>query len=314
MTLRKILTAGVAMATMAAVPSLAQDTYPTHPVIAIVPFPAGGATGNMARAAARELTDILGVNVPVQNIGGGAGTIGTAQLARSKPDGYTIGILGAAPLIVQPHMRKTVYSIEDFTYICQLFSSPHALVIKPDSPFKSLKDVVDYAAAHPGELSYGTPGPGSLPHLAMEAFLKETGVNIKHVPFQGDGPGVTALLGGHVDLYMGLMSVVLQNDLKSVAVFADERVESLPDVPTSVEQGFTTVALWWGGMFGPKDMPDEVNAKLETACEAVAKNDRYKETLHKLGTSVVYKNGATVKKMVEESSAANAEILKTISK
>lgn len=313
MTLLKSLATGALLACVTAVPGLAQD-YPSHPVMVTVPFPPGGTTGTMARAAARELADILGVNVPVQNIGGGAGTIGTAQLARARPDGYTIGILGAAPLTVQPHMRKTVYAIEDFTYICQLFYSPQALAVKPNSPFHSLKEVVDYAAAHPGELSYGTPGPGSLPHLAMEAFLKETGVDIKHVPFQGDGPGVTALMGGHVDLYMAIMPVLLQNDLKALAVFSEERVDILPEVPTAAEGGFTTIASWWGGMFGPKNLPDDVTAKLELACESIAGSERYKETLNKLGASVKFKNGEAVRKMVEESSAANADILKTITK
>lgn len=309
----KTLAAGAALACMTALGAGAQD-YPVRPVTVTVPFPAGGSTDTMARAAARELAEVLGVNVPVQNVGGGAGTIGTAQLARARPDGYTVGVIPAAPLIVQPHMRQTPYSIEDFTYICQLFYSPQALVAKPDSPFASLKDVVDYAREHPGELSYGTPGPGSLPHLAMETFLRETGVDIKHVPFKGDGPGITALMGGHVDFYMAIMSNVLKNELDALAVFADERVNAAPSVPTAKEEGFATVASWWGGIFGPKNLPEDVTAKLGEACKATAESPRFQETLANLGTSVEYKDSAAVRKAVEEGSAANAEILKSDAK
>ena len=309
-----ILAAGAALGLTAALtvpPAMAQD-YPVRPVTVMVPFPAGGSTDTMARAAARELKDVLGVNVPVQNVGGGAGTIGTAQIARARPDGYTVGVIPAAPLINQPHMRETPYSIEDFTYICQMFYSPQALVAKPDSPFTTLKEAVDYAREHPGELSYGTPGPASLPHLAMEQFLAETGVDIKHVPFQGDGPGVTALMGGHVDFYMAIMSNVLQNDLDALAVFSEDRVSAAPDIPTAREEGFKTVASWWGGMFGPKDLPEDIAAKLEDACKATTESARFQETLTGLGTLVQFKDSEAVRQAVEEGSEVNGEILSRV--
>ena len=288
--------------------------YPARPVTVLVPFPAGGSTDSMARAAAREFEDILGVNVPVTNVGGGAGTVGTAQLARARPDGYTIGVIPAAPLINQPHMRKTPYTIDDFTYICQLFYSPQALVVKPGSPFKNLKDLVDYARAHPDELSYGSPGPGSLPHLAMEKFLQDTGIKIKHVPFQGDGPGITALLGGHIDLYMAIVSNVAKNDLHAIGVFSDKRVDALPDVPTSIEQGFKTTASWWGGVFAPKGVPDGVKAKLEDACHRTAESDRFRKTLHNLGTQVKFEDSDAVRQHVETASKTNAAIIARVLK
>jgi len=293
--------------------ALAAD-YPSRSVTVMVPFPAGGSTDTMARAAARELEEILGVNVPVTNVGGGAGTVGTAQLARSRPDGYTIGVVPAAPLINQPHMRETPYTIEDFDYICQLFYSPQALAVKPDSPFKSLQEVVDYAREHPNELSYGTPGPGSLPHLAMEKFLQDTGVEIKHVPFQGDGPGVTALLGGHVDLYMAIISNVSKNDLDAVAVFAEERVDAAPDVPTSLEEGFTTTASWWGGVFAPKGIPADVKTTLVDACKQTSESARFGETLNGLGTLVLFKDSDGVRQAVEEGSATNGAIIERVLK
>jgi tripartite-type tricarboxylate transporter receptor subunit TctC len=298
-----------------AAPFIAQaEDYPNRPVTIMVPFGAGGSTDTMARAAARELEDILGVKVPVKNVGGGAGTIGSAQIARARADGYTIGVIPAAPLINQPHMRETPYSINDFTYICQLFHSPQALAVKPESQFKTLQEVVDYARKNPGKLSYGSPGPASLPHLAMEKFLIETEVEILHVPFKGDAAGVTALLGNHIDLYMAIMSNVLKNDLNAVAVFADNRVEAAPNIPTSIESGFKTTASWWGGIFAPKGIPEVVKNKLEDACKSTTETKRFEETLNKLGTLVQFKNSDAVRKAVVDGSKINGQIIERVLK
>lgn len=286
--------------------------YPTRPITAVVPFPAGGSTDLMGRAAAQEFTRILGVDMPVTNVGGGAGTVGTAQIARARADGYTIGVIPAAPLINQPHMRETPYSIEDFDYICKLFHSPQALALAPDSQFSDLTELVDYARENPGALTYGSPGPGSLPHLAMELFLEETGVQIEHVPFQGDGPGVTALMGGHIDMYMAIFSNVGQYELDAVAIFTDERVAAAPDLPTSIEQGFTTTASWWGGIFAPAGLPDEVRTTLEGACAQVADSTDFQETLARFGSFTAYLDSDGVRAEVEEGSRVNGAILERV--
>lgn len=283
--------------------------YPTRAITAIVPFPAGGATDTMGRAAADVLSGILGTDIAVTNVGGGAGTVGTAQIARSRPDGYTIGVIPAAPLINQPHMRETPYGLEDFTYICGLFYSPQALALAPDSQFSSINEVVDHARANPGELTYGSPGPGSLPHLAMEQFLDEVGVEIEHVPFQGDGPGVTALMGGHIDMYMAIFSNVPRYELNAVVLFDDERVAAAPDIPTSIEKGYTTTAAWWGGLFGPADMPEEVRATLEDACEQTAGSAEFAEVLDNLGSFPRFLGSKAVHEAVMEGSATNGAIL-----
>lgn len=304
--------AGAAVALAVAAPAALATDYPVRPVTIIVPFPAGGSTDLMGRATAQEFAEILGVNVPVNNVGGGAGTVGVAQLAAARADGYTIGVVPAAPLINQPHMRETPYTIEDFDYVCQLFHSPQALAVKPGSPFSTLTEVVDYARANPGELTYGSPGPGSLPHLAMEQFLDEVDVEITHVPFQGDGPGRTALLGGHIDLYMAIISVVAKNDLNAVAVFAEDRVDNLPDLPTAGEEGFTTLASWWGGVFAPKGLPDAALARLVSACAETAESARFQETLTNLGTFVLYRDSDGVRAAVDEGSAVNGAIISRV--
>ena len=221
----------------------ARADFPERAITAIVPFPAGGSTDTMGRAAAEVMSGLLGVDIAVTNVGGGAGTVGTAQIARARPDGGAIGVVPAAPRGSQPRMREAPYTSEDFDYSCALFHSPQALALAPDSPFSSLAEVVAHARENPGALTYGSPGPGSLPHLAMEVFLDEADVEIEHVPFQGDGPGVTALMGGHIDMYMAIFSNVPRYELDAVAIFADDRVAAAPDLPTSIEEGFETTAF-----------------------------------------------------------------------
>src|SRR5690606_32497845 len=123
-----------------------------------------------------------------------------------------------------------------------------------------LNEFLDYAKAHPGELTYSTAGPGTVTHVAMEQLLAKTGADVKHVPFQGDAPASTALMGGHVDLYMGMMTVIEQKQLNGIAVFSDERVPSLPDLPTAKEQGVDLIAGWWAGVIAPKGTPATVVA------------------------------------------------------
>lgn len=288
--------------------------YPTKPITVVVPFAAGGSTDLMARATAIEFSDTLGKNVVVSNLGGGAGTIGAASLARARKDGYTIGVLPAAVLVNQPHMRTTPYKIDSFDYVCQLFSSPLALAVKPGSQFKTLKQLFEYAKAHPDELSYGSPGPGSLPHLAMEQLLDKAGIQVKHVPFQGDGPAATALLGGHIDLFMAMANVVRDKELEAVALFDNKRVSSLPDLPTAAEQGFGMVNTWWGGVVVPKGIPAEAKARLEKACVAASQSDRYNQSLTKLGTSVNYLNSNDFRALVDEESKINSQLIEKVLK
>lgn len=310
--IRSLLIALILVLPLSAGAAMAQ--YPERAVTVMVPFPAGGSTDTMARAAAEVMTEILGGDIAVTNVSGGAGTVGTSQVARARPDGYTIGVIPAAPLINQPHMRDTPYSIDDFDYICGLFHSPQALALAPDSPFSSLSEVVKYARENPGELTYGSPGPGSLPHLAMELFLKETGVKIEHVPFQGDGPGVTALMGGHIDMYMAIFSNVPRYDLNAVAIFAEDRVDAAPDLPTSVEEGFETTASWWGGIFAPKGLPADVKATLEDACQQTAESAKFADTLAKLGSFPRFRDSNEVRSDVRKDSETNGEILARVLK
>ncbi|WP_101675578.1 Bug family tripartite tricarboxylate transporter substrate binding protein [Alloalcanivorax mobilis] len=312
--LRGALTLAVAGLALTAFSSAHAGDYPDHPVTALVPFPAGGSTDLMARAIARELTDALDTNVVVDNRSGGAGTVGMAALARARADGYTIGVVPAAPLVNQPHMRRTPYTLDSFDYICQFFESPQALAVKPNSPFHSLDEMVTYAKSHPGELTYGSPGPGSLPNLAMEQFLEKAGVQVTHVPFAGDGPGVTALMGGHVDMYMTMSNVVSDRELQAIGLFSDATLDSLPGVKTAASQGYDMTASWWGGIVTPKGIPDSAKARLVKACEQASGTDRLAKVLERLGTQPSYLGGADFRDKVDQVSAINGRLIEKVLK
>lgn len=304
----------IATALLAIVPAVSAKDYPTKPIKVIVPFPAGGSTDLMARATIREMTDFFDQNVVVDNRGGGAGTVGMAALARERPDGYTIGIVPAAPLVNQPHMRRTPYDLSNFDYVCQLFSSPQALAVKPDSQFENLEQLVDYAKQHPSELTYGSPGPGTLPHLAMEQFLQLADVKIEHVPFTGDGPGATALMGGHIDLYMTMANVVKDREFTAIGVFNEEPLESMPDVNTAASQGYNMNAAWWGGMIAPKGIPEDIKNRLNEACEFAAESDRFADALDNLGSEVYYRNPEEFDQYVHEVSETNQPLIDSVLK
>lgn len=301
-------------AILAIAPTVSAKEFPAKPIEVIVPFPAGGSTDLMARATAREMTEIFGQNVVVDNRGGGAGTVGMAALARERPDGYTVGLVPAAPLVNQPHMRRTPYDLDKFDYVCQLFSSPQALAVKPGSQFENLDQLVGFAKQHPGKLTYGTPGPGTLPHLAMERFLQLANVKIEHVPFTGDGPGATALMGGHIDLYMTMTNVVKDRNFAAIAVFSEAPLDSMPKVKTAVAQGYDMTAAWWGGVIAPKGIPEEVKTRLTEGCELTAASDRFAGTLDNLGTEVLYRNPAEFEQYVRDVSETNKQLINSVIK
>lgn len=289
-------------------------SYPDHAITAIVPFPAGGSTDLMARAIARELTQSLGVNVVVDNRSGGAGTVGTAAMARARNDGYTIGVVPAAPLVNQPHMHRVPYKLDSFDYICQFFYSPQALAVKPGSPFHNLNEMVKYAKAHPGDLTYGSPGPGSLPNLAMEQFLEKAGVKVTHVPFAGDGPGVTALLGGHVDMYMTMSNVIADRDLKAIGIFSQKTLGTLPGVKTAASQGYDMTASWWGGIVAPKGIPDQARARLVEGCRKATESSGLKKVLGRIGTQAQYKGPGDFRAKVDRISKINGRLIEKVLK
>ena len=255
----------------------------------VVPWGAGGSSDVYARTLALSMKETLGENVIILNKSGAAGTLGTTQVARAKPDGKTIGVSALAPYTMQPHLRKLVYDVDSFDYICKPFSSPMALVVSETSEFKNLKELITYAKANPGKLKYGSPGPGSLPHLAMVELGQLAGVEWVHLPAKGGDMGnVRNLLGNHIDMVPIQIPALSSNPVRGLAAFTEKRIENLEDVPTVKESGYNMAHIVWGAMFAPKGVDKARLDQLEAACETAVKSDAFQGLLEKVKVPDLY--------------------------
>ncbi len=257
---------GSAACVLLAVAPTVHAAYPDRPVSVVVAWPAGGATDLLTRGVQDAFQKALGAQVVVKNIPGAAGTLGTAEVAGAKPDGYTILISPIGPITLQPHRLKLTYSPDSFDPVCKLVDSPVVLMAAPDSKYKTVADVVKAAKAEPGKLPYGSTGPGTIPHVAKIAFAKAAGIDIKHVPYKGSADVVQGLLTNTVALFTDQPNLVPQYNLTALAIYADKRIPTYKDIPTMKEAGYDLQFSIWNAMFAPKGTPESVLAKLEGAC------------------------------------------------
>lgn len=274
MTLRRhLISLGAIAALGLALPlaATAQSDYPNKPVKIIVPFPAGGTSDVMGRLVAEELGKIFKQPFIVENIGGAGGVIGTEKGAKAVPDGYTLIQSGVGQNAVahglDPNLKYN--SSTDFVHLSQVHSGPNVLVVHPSVPFKTLKELVDYAKANPGKLDYGFT-PAASGHMAMEQFKQTAGIFMLGVPYRGGGPMMTDILGGTIKLMFINQDVALQHvkagKLRPLAVSSAQRNPLYPDVPTIAESGYKGFeALSWSGMSVPKGVPKPIVDKLEAA-------------------------------------------------
>ena len=258
--------------------------YPDKPITLIVGFSPGGSNDIAARALAKPLTEILGVSVVVENKVGASGMIATTHVARAEPDGYTLMVSSASPLVVTPHTAKNeAYDArKDFAAISLIGITPETLAINPDVPAKTLQEVV--ALAGQKQLTIASSGTGGLPHLAIELFRSAAGGNIVHVPYKGAAPAVTDTLAGHVDgVVVDLPAVykhIQSGGLTGIAMANDKRSEFLPDLPTTGEQGMPSfVAVNWIGLIAPAGTPDSVIQKLHAATLKASEQTELKQQL-----------------------------------
>lgn len=258
--------------------------YPEKPVTLVVGFSPGGSNDIAARALAKPLSEILGVPVVVENKVGAAGMIATAHVARAQPDGYTLMVSSASPLVVTPHTAKNVAydARKDFAAITLIGVTPQTLAFNPKVPAKTLKEAVELAKK--GQLSIASSGTGGLPHLAIELFKSAAGGNIVHVPYKGAAPAVTDTLAGHTDgVVVDLPAVYkhIQNGgLTGIAMANDKRSEFLPELQTTGEQGMPSfVAVNWIGLIAPAGTPDAVVKKLHDATLQATKQAELKGQL-----------------------------------
>ncbi|KAI3594711.1 BUG/TctC family periplasmic protein [Cupriavidus sp. U2] len=247
----------------------AADPWPNKPVTVIVPFPAGGGTDAFARPLTAQLSKQLGKQFVIDNRGGAGGTVGASLAAKAAPDGYTVFIGGAHHAIAPSFYKKLDYDIEkDFVPITVIAQPPQVIVVNPSKvQANTLKDLIAYAKAHPGQLNYASAGNGSAHHLAGELFKLQTQTDLAHVPYKGAGPALSDLIAGQVDLmFDGLGSSaqhIRAGRIKALAVASKTRSAAFPNVPTAAEAGVPNYEVsTWYALWAPKGTPKEIVDKL----------------------------------------------------
>jgi tripartite-type tricarboxylate transporter receptor subunit TctC len=286
--LRKILAAALALASGLA----GAQSYPDKPIRLVIPWPAGGITDSAGRIMAQRLSETMKTPVVVENRAGAAGTIGAETVARAPADGYTLLLASAETHAIAPNMRaKLPYDPQkDFAAIAPFAINPFSIVSRPDLPAKTVKELVALAKAQPGKLTYSSAGLGSTSQMAMEVFKGLAGVDILHVPFQGQAPAMTSLLGGQTDLQMlpagSAVGLAKAGKVKVYAVTIPTRYFNLPDVPTLKEEGFDMNFANWFGFVVPAGTPAPIAQRLAADATAVAQAPETRTALQKLGVDV----------------------------
>ena len=270
---RMVLTAGITACMTLLAPISAQSqsqTWPTKAIRFVVPFAPGGTSEVVARSVAAELTKQLGQTVYVENKPGGAGVTAMQEVARAAPDGHTIILTHVGTLAVNPYMlTNQPYDVnKDFIPVTLLAKVPNVFVIHPDVPAKNFKEFISYAKSHPGQLNYGSAGNASAGHLAMEYLKLVTGTYITHIPYRGTGPQLTDLLAGRTQASSAGMPAlgahIRSGKLRAIAVGTQQRIASMPDVPTVAELGFKNFETsQWYGIHVPAGTPPEIVKRLQ---------------------------------------------------
>ena len=296
---QSVFGAAVAALMMVAGSAAAQD-YPTRPITMIIPFAAGGPTDVLGRIVAARMGEVLGQNVVIENVGGAGGMTGSARVAQSRPDGYTI-VLGTVGTHAQGqtlYKRPLYNAATDFTPVALIAEVPIVLIARKDLPADNLKDFVDYTKKNQDKMSFGSAGAGSATHLGCVVLDGAMGVTVTHVPYRGTGPAMQDLQGGRIDYMCEVASTAKPqidgSTVKAIAMLTKTRSPALPNVPTAAEQGTPNlVAYTWNAIFLPKNTPEPIVKKIHDAALETMHTPAVKDRLAGLGAVIVSDDRAT---------------------
>jgi len=257
--------------------------YPDKPITMYAVFAPGGSLDSSARALCAAAEKILGQPIVIVTKAGGAGTVGAGVLASDKPDGYTLAAATTSTVAIVPLRRKVPFKpLADFTFVFGYIAPSSGIQVLPDSPFKTFKDLVEYAKKNPGKIKYSSAGAGTPMHLAMAYVGKEENIQWIHVPYKGSANAGTACLGGHVDVVSsGELNLALTKQLRAIATHTEERIPQLPEVPTLMELGYDFFNETKFGIFGPAGMDPAVIKKLEDAFAVAVDDPKFKDVAYK---------------------------------
>jgi tripartite-type tricarboxylate transporter receptor subunit TctC len=314
---RNYILAGI-VAWGCAAPAAAQPAYPNKPIRLIVGFAPGGNTDTVARIVGQNLGERLGTQVVVDNRGGAGGTIGTEMAARANPDGYTMtmGTTTTHAIAVAAYPKLTYDPVKDFDPIALVANAPYLLVVPAKAPARDLKEFIAYVKSNPGKLNYGSAGQATTTHLVMATLTTRAGLQMEHIPFKGNGPATTAVLGGEVQALFGalppLLAHVKTGRVRALAVSSDKRVQSVPDVPTVAESGYPgfDVTLWLG-FFTPNGTPRAVLKRLESELVRIGQSAETKEQMTRQGLEAYSLGSAELAKLVKSEIQNYRTVFKT---
>jgi tripartite-type tricarboxylate transporter receptor subunit TctC len=287
-------------------PLPAQEKYPSRAIEYVIPWPPGGSTDIASRIFANELQKVLKSPVAPVNKGGASATIGGTAVYRAKKDGYTLLGSSLGWLLGSITLEGVPYDpLKDFVHITKVSTTPHGIYVRKDSPIKTLEDLIDRAKKNPGAVSCGTAGSGSDGHYNIEIFQKAAGVQLKHVPFKGVSEVPPAVLGGHVDIGIGVVSAWLSfissGDVRTLAITGTSRLKDLPGVPTFNERGLKQTFLNnWVGFSAPTGLPQPVMDVLAQSSEKIVKSKEFIDAVEKTGGVVEFMRSAEFQKMLED--------------
>ena len=296
---------------------VAADEYPSRPIRIITPMAAGGSSDSAARLITDALGRQLGQSVVIENRGGAGGVIGTEAAARAQPDGYTLLVSAAATFTVVPAVKKASYDpVKDFVPLGQIWYAPQALVVRSQSSIKTVADLVAYAKANPGKLTFGSAGNGTTTHLSILLLSQEAGINVIHIPYKSSGPSVIDVLGGQIDAGFGsiptLAPHVQSGKLTALAVTAPQRSPLLPNAPTMAEAGLPGVKIInWFGLHALAGTPSEVLDRLKSAVRAAQLDPAYHASLAKIAMTTGTVGAERFAEMIREDAQRLAPIVRS---
>lgn len=267
------------------------QTYPSKPITLVVPYPAGGANDMLGRLIGQKMSEVLGQQIIVDNKPGAGTLIGATFVAKAPADGYTLLVGGFASNAVSPLLFKADYDpIKDFEPIGLFGTAPTVLITYPNSPYHSIKDVVDAAKKKPGEVMYGSSGNGSPLHMSGEMFTAQAGVNMTHVPYKGGSAHILDLIGGRLDVIFDTStnstSLIKGGKVRPIAVSSPARLPDFPNVPTFAESGYPQFSVnGWYALYAPAKTPKEIVSRLSTELQKVLKMPDVIEKLRGVGVS-----------------------------
>ena len=300
----------------------AAQEFPTRPINIVAPFPPGGQADLMARPTAAAMEKILKSPVVVVNKTGAAGAVGMAFVANSKPDGYTL-LMALSSISVIPEAdklfdRKPAYTMDQLIPIALVSADPTILVCRAERPWKSVKELVEDAKKRPDGISYSSSGIYGTLHMAMEMLIHSAGIKLKHVPYGGAAPALTALLGGHVDCMAAGPAVVLPHikagKLRALAGWGEKRIAVLPELPTLKELGYDAEFYIWAGMFAPKGTPEPILKKLRDTVRAAMQDADFKAAMDKMETPIAYLDAPEFQKFWDKDAKMLADAIKRVGK